>query len=159
MATLTDLGQEEFVLLTTYRRSGVPVSVPVWIAPATDGSGDLLITTTERTGKVRRLRNDPRLQLRPCDRTGGVVDDAPAVDARAELVSAPSEVLRLREMIRAKYGERMKVTAADQGRTDPEEAVRVIIRIPADSAAGPDTTDTTDTDAAGTAASASGERE
>ena len=36
VVSLADLAQEEFVSLTTYRRSGEAVSVPVWIAPATD---------------------------------------------------------------------------------------------------------------------------
>ena len=58
MATLANLAQEEFVSLTTYRRSGAAVSVPVWIAPATDASGGLLVTTTEPSGKVKRLRHD-----------------------------------------------------------------------------------------------------
>jgi PPOX class probable F420-dependent enzyme len=72
MATLADLAQEEFVSLTTYRRSGDAVSVPVWIAPATDARGGLLVTTTERSAKVKRLRRDRRVQLRPCDRRGAV---------------------------------------------------------------------------------------
>jgi PPOX class probable F420-dependent enzyme len=129
MATLADLAQEEFVSLTTYRRSGVPVSVAVWIAPATDGSGALLVTTTARSGKVKRLRNDPRVELRPCDRHGGVAAGAPVVSATAEIVEDPSEVRRLREAIRAKYGARMKVTAADRGSADPEEPARAILRI------------------------------
>ena len=129
MATLADLAQEEFVSLTTYRRSGVAVSVPVWIAPATDASGGLLVTTTERSGKVKRLRHDRRVQLRPCNRHGGVPADAPAVSAQADIVGAAGEVRRLREMIRAKYGSRMKITAADQGISDPAEPVRVILRI------------------------------
>ena len=35
----------------------------------------------------------------------------------------------MREAIRAKYGSRMKVTAADQGIADPAEPARVILRI------------------------------
>jgi hypothetical protein len=35
----------------------------------------------------------------------------------------------LREAIRAKYGSRMKVTAADQGIVDPAESARVVLRI------------------------------
>jgi PPOX class probable F420-dependent enzyme len=81
MAALADLAREEFVSLTTYRRSGAAVSVPVWIAPATDASGGLLVTTTERSGKVKRLRHDRRVQLRLCDRRGAVAADAPAVSA------------------------------------------------------------------------------
>ncbi len=129
MAALADLAQEEFVSLTTYRRSGVAVSVAVWIAPATDASGALLVTTTARSGKVKRLRHDRRVQLRPCDRRGVVAADAPVVSAEADIVDEASEVRRLREAIRAKYGERMKVTAADQGILDPAEPARVVLAI------------------------------
>ena len=129
MATLADLGREEFVSLTTYRRSGDAVSVAVWIAPDTEANGGLLVTTTERSGKVKRLRRDRRVQLRPCDRRGTVAADAPTVSAQADIISAASEVRRMREAIRAKYGERMKVTAADQGVVDPAEPARVILRI------------------------------
>jgi PPOX class probable F420-dependent enzyme len=123
------LAPEEFVSLTTYRRSGAAVSVPVWIAPATDVSGGLLVTTTESSGKVKRLRHDRQVQLRPCDRRGAVAADAPAVSAQADIVRAAGDVRRLREVIRAKYGSRMKITAADQGVLDPVEPVRVILRI------------------------------
>jgi PPOX class probable F420-dependent enzyme len=129
MVTLADLAQEEFVSLTTYRRSGAAVSVPVWIAPATDATGGLLVTTTERSGKVKRVRHDRRVQLRPCDRRGAVAADAPTVSAQAEIVRAAGDVRRLREVIRAKYGSRMKITAADQGILDPTEPLRVILRI------------------------------
>jgi PPOX class probable F420-dependent enzyme len=129
MATLADLAQEEFVSLTTYRRSGAAVSVPVWIAAATDAEGGLLVTTTEGSGKVKRLRHDRRVKLRPCDRQGAVTAGAPVVSARASIVDAEDEVRRLREAIRAKYGSRMKITAADQGIVDPAEAARVILRI------------------------------
>jgi PPOX class probable F420-dependent enzyme len=129
LTTLADLAQEEFVSLTTFRRSGAAVSVAVWIAPATDAQGGLLITTTERSGKVKRLRHDRRVQLRPCDRRGAVALGAPTVAAQAEIVQDPEEVRRLRAAIRVKYGSRMKVTAADEGISDPAEPGRVILRI------------------------------
>ncbi len=105
------------------------MSVPVWIAPATDATGGLLVTTTERSGKVKRLRHDRRVQLRPCDRRGGVGANAPTVAGQADIIAAADEVRRMREAIRAKYGSRMKVTAADQGIADPAEPARVILRI------------------------------
>lgn len=131
MASLAALAQEEFVSLTTYRRSGLAVSVPVWIAPATDADDVLLVTTTERSGKVKRLRRDPTVQLRACDRRGEVAPDAPVVSARAQIIDAPEDVRRLREAIRAKYGSRMKIIAADGGRSDPAEPARIILRITA----------------------------
>jgi uncharacterized protein len=129
VVTLADLAQEEFVSLTTYRRSGNAVSVPVWIAPATDATGGLLVTTIDRSGKVKRLRHDRRVRLRPCDRRGTVAADAPTVAAQADIIGAAEEVRQMREAIRVKYGSRMKVTAADQGIADPAEPARVILRI------------------------------
>jgi PPOX class probable F420-dependent enzyme len=131
MINLADFAREEFVSLTTYRRSGEAVSVPVWIAPAKDRGGGLLVTTTARSGKVKRLRHDPRVQLRPCDRLGAVAADAPALAGQAEIVTAADDVRRLRQAIRAKYGSRMKITAADHGIVDPAEPARVILRITA----------------------------
>ncbi len=103
--------------------------MPVWIAPATDAGGGLLVTTTERSGKVKRLRHDRTVQLRPCDRRGAVAANAPTVAAQADVIGAAEEVRRLREAIRAKYGSRMKVTAADQGIVDPAEPARIVLRI------------------------------
>jgi PPOX class probable F420-dependent enzyme len=130
MADLADMGREEFVSLTTYRRSGVAVSVPVWIAASADDDGALLITTTRRSGKVKRVRHDPRIELRPCARRGEVAADAPTVSANAEIVEDPAEVRRLREAIRAKYESRMKLTAADAGtEAADDEPTRVILRV------------------------------
>ena len=76
---LLSLADERFVSLTTFRRTGEPVSTPVWIARSGDG---LVVLTPSGSGKVKRLRNDPRVVLRPCGRFG-TVGDAPADEAVA----------------------------------------------------------------------------
>lgn len=50
-------------LLVTYRRDGTPVPTPVWAAEA---DGRLYVRTERAAGKVKRLRNDPRLLVAPC---------------------------------------------------------------------------------------------
>jgi uncharacterized protein len=65
------LGDERFVFLTTFGKSGEPVSTPVWIAR--DG-GALVVTTPATSGKVKRIRNSPRVEVRPCSRRGRVKD-------------------------------------------------------------------------------------
>ena len=65
------LGDEEFLSLTTFRRSGERVSTPMWVAR--DGDALLMFTPTT-SGKVKRLRNDPCVELRPCGRFGRVED-------------------------------------------------------------------------------------
>ncbi len=98
---LRALGDERFVSLTTFRRTGVPVATAVWIAR--DGD-DLVVTTPAGSGKVKRLRHDSRVELRPCDRFGRVADDAEVVVATAEIVGPDVDEPRREGLLRDKYG-------------------------------------------------------
>ncbi|HSK58696.1 MAG TPA: pyridoxamine 5'-phosphate oxidase family protein [Actinomycetospora sp.] len=62
---LAALGDESFVSLTTSRRTGDAVATPVWVARDDAADGTLVVTTPASSGKVERLRRDPR------GRTGG----------------------------------------------------------------------------------------
>ena len=98
---LRDLGDEDFVQLTTFRRSGEPVSTPVWVVR----DGDVLVVTTpSQSGKVKRLRNDPRVELRPCDRFGRVRDGVEAVAGVAEVLTDEASLERATGLLREKYG-------------------------------------------------------
>ncbi|CAN5227694.1 hypothetical protein BH11ACT5_BH11ACT5_15680 [soil metagenome] len=94
------LGDESFVSLTTFRKSGEGVSTPVWIAREGD---TLIVTTPSRTGKVKRLRNDSRVELRPSNRMGKVHPDAPAFTGDAEIIEDAGAVERMGETFLAKY--------------------------------------------------------
>lgn len=98
------LADAAYALLTTFRRSGQPVSSPVWIAPAADGSEHLVVITVDGTGKVKRLRHTARVELQPCDVRGRVADDAPTFRGEGVVVRAPDEVAAVRAGIVAKYG-------------------------------------------------------
>ncbi|GAA2749246.1 PPOX class F420-dependent oxidoreductase [Amnibacterium kyonggiense] len=98
---LSAVGRRRYVSLTTFRRTGVPVSTAVWIAPNDDA---LVVLTGGSSGKAKRLRNDPRVELRECDMRGRVRAGAPVVDAHAEVVADAEEVERLLAGHRAKYG-------------------------------------------------------
>lgn len=50
------------VLLTTYRRDGTPVGTAVNIAVDGDRA---YVRTPHRTGKVKRLRNNPNVEIAP----------------------------------------------------------------------------------------------
>ena len=106
--TLTAMGDEQYVSLTTFRRSGAPVATAVWIARDADA---LVVTTGGDSGKVKRLRNDGRVELRPCSRSGAVADGAPVVHAVAEVVDDPERAEQLRLAIAAKYGLQYKAVA------------------------------------------------
>jgi len=67
----TTLSEQRFVSLTTFKRNGEGVSAPMWIGR--DGA-DLFIWTPADSWKVKRVRNDPRVQLAPSSRSGKVRD-------------------------------------------------------------------------------------
>lgn len=97
---LLDLAGERFVLLTTFRASGEPVPTPVWVAR----DGDVLVVLTPAgSGKVKRLRRDPRVLVQPCGRFGAVREGRPAVAATCEVRELPEDVARARQVVRAGY--------------------------------------------------------
>lgn len=91
---------ENFVSLTTFRKSGKPVSTPVWIAR--DGAA-LIVTTPADSGKVKRLRKNSRVELQPSSRRGVVPDGAQQVSGTAEILTDPSTVDRFGGVFLAKY--------------------------------------------------------
>jgi hypothetical protein len=94
-----DLAAERYVSLATFRRDGREVRTPVWIAR--DGR-DLVVYTNARSGKAKRLRNDERVRLAPCDARGKPRGEW--VEARGRLRDEPSARERGLEAIRHKYG-------------------------------------------------------
>lgn|GEM_PF-294315 len=85
-------------LLTTFRRDGTPVSTPVWAAPA---DGRLYVRSERAAGKLKRLRNDPRVLLAPCTVHGKPLG-AP-FEARARALAAAEEPLAER-VLANRYG-------------------------------------------------------
>jgi uncharacterized protein len=128
---MTTLAEEPYVSLTTYRRTGAGVPTAVWIAPG-DG-GALLVVTTPDSGKVKRLRRDPRVSMVPCSRTGKVREGVPPVTGRAELITEPAEVTRLRAVIGRKYRLAYRLTMLLERITGRRD--RVIVRITPDAPA------------------------
>jgi len=94
------LGDENFVSLTTFRKSGAGVSTPVWIAREGD---TLIVTTPSRSGKVKRLRNSGRVELSPSSRMGKVPDGAPVLAGEAVIVDDRASVARMGQTFLAKY--------------------------------------------------------
>jgi len=118
-----EIAASPFVSLGTFRRNGAEVAVPVWIAR----DGDELIVTSERaTGKVKRLRNDSRVTLRPCSRMGAVDPDAITVTAEGRVAAPATEDARADAALRRKYGLQYRAILGF------EKVVRTIQRRPGD---------------------------
>lgn len=98
---LADLANAKYVSLTTYKRDGGSSATPVWIADL--GDGTIGFTTEAGSLKVRRIRNDSRVVVQPCDMRGRVEQGAPRVEAVASVLEG-DESDRVRAKIAAKYG-------------------------------------------------------
>ncbi len=73
-ADTTAIDRAKYVLLTTFRRDGRAVAAPVWVVRHDDGWA---CTTGADSGKVKRLRHTPTIEVVPCDVRGRVADGAP----------------------------------------------------------------------------------
>lgn len=99
--SVLDLADEEFLLLTTTRRSGVDVPTAVWVGR--DGDS-LIVTTGADSGKVKRIRHTPRVTLQVCDRAGRPTAGAPIVLGHPVIDDSPEARERLHAIFTAKYG-------------------------------------------------------
>lgn len=95
---MDEIDTARYVALTTFRKDGSPKATPVWI---TGSGGSYRFTTGADSWKVRRLRNDPRVEVRVSDMrgrvdphatvyrgSGYVLDDDAAVEAAQAAVTA-----------------------------------------------------------------------
>lgn len=97
------IAEEKYVSFTTYRRSGEPVSTPVWIAPIGDERAGF--TTGASAGKAKRLAHTSRVILRPCDRSGRVAPQTSEVIGQAR-VALPEDPLfeKVKQAVAKTYG-------------------------------------------------------
>ena len=102
------ISDEKYLAFTTYRKTGDAVSTPVWVVPVSDGR--IGFWTAMGTGKTKRLRNDPRVEVQPSDVRGNVKDGSDAVSGTAEMVQSGQLFDEVHSRVRAKYGFMTKLT-------------------------------------------------
>jgi hypothetical protein len=95
------LDEEKYILFTTFRADGTPVSTPVWIVPLDDGTFGFW--TSSGSGKAKRLAHTDRVTVQPCDARGKVKQGSVELAATARLVEG-SEMAPVAAKIKAKYG-------------------------------------------------------
>ncbi|ARJ06421.1 hypothetical protein GCM10010988_16650 [Cnuibacter physcomitrellae] len=125
--TFEELGRERYVALTTYRRSGVAVTTPVWIVA--DGD-DLLVVTGAQTGKAKRIRHTPRVTLRGSTVRGRVNERMDSTEGHAEIVTDEAGMAAAERAFREKYGWQFAASAVVENALVRDEAAgRILLRI------------------------------
>jgi len=69
MSALKELESKKHISLETYRRNKEPVRTPVWFV-IKDNS--ILVVTREKTGKMKRIRNDQQVKIAACTMRGKI---------------------------------------------------------------------------------------
>ena len=104
MATVEQLGSEKYVLLTTFRKDGRAVGTPLWVASVDGGLG---FWTPTNTGKIKRIRNNARVTVQPCDVRGNPSGEPVEAHAR---IGDRDDWARVREAMVGKYGLTARLT-------------------------------------------------
>lgn len=98
MSDVERLGRGSYLLVTTFRKDGTPVPTPVWVGR--DGD-ELIVWTQTAAGKVKRVRNNPTVELTACDLRGKPRGDT--VKGTARILDADGTE-RGRRLLKKKYG-------------------------------------------------------
>jgi len=96
---------QRYLNLETFKKSGQGVKTPVWFAADPSAKLDsndakLYVYTIGVSGKVKRIRNNPRVNVAPCDMRGGLRGDW--VPARAEILTG-AEAQHGMQLLNRKY--------------------------------------------------------
>ena len=99
MRDLKQFRDRQYLSLETFRKNGVGVKTTVWFAQ----EGDMLyIWAPGDSGKIKRIRNNPRVNIAPCKRFGTVTGEWMA--AQASVDDSAAAVRHVEIMLGRKLG-------------------------------------------------------
>ena len=103
---IAQFANAKYLNLETFRKSGTGVRTPVWFAQApaqssaVSGPGVFYVYSEADAGKVKRIRNNPKVRVAPCDMRGNL--RGAWVEARARICAA-EEAAQGQQLLRRKY--------------------------------------------------------
>lgn len=98
MDGFADLVTHQYINLITYRRSGEAVATPVWFVIE---HPHLYVRTGQNASKVKRIRNNPLVEIEPCDARGKPL--GVRLFAQARMLDS-NDHARIDRLLNQKYG-------------------------------------------------------
>jgi PPOX class probable F420-dependent enzyme len=89
---------QKYISLATFRKSGAAVQTPVWFV---EENGVTYIYSLPEAGKVKRIRNNPRVRIAACDMRGKVKGEW--IEGKARVLGSKEAEIGNEALIR-KYG-------------------------------------------------------
>ena len=124
MAAVDQFKGQKYLNLETFRRSGESMKTPVWFVQEGE---TFYVQTLANSGKVKRIRNNGRVNITPCK-----MDGAPTgtwVPASAREITGAEIAGKVNHLLEKKYGLMKKMfalQAARQGRKDTVLEIKLI---------------------------------
>ncbi|HEY9089346.1 MAG TPA: PPOX class F420-dependent oxidoreductase [Anaerolineaceae bacterium] len=97
-SSLAQFSQQNYLSIESFRKNGQSVKTPVWFVQ--DGD-TLYVRTVANSGKVKRIRRNPQVNVAPCSGSGDLRGEW--VSAQAREVSGEIEK-RVDSLLGRKYG-------------------------------------------------------
>jgi PPOX class probable F420-dependent enzyme len=96
---IAQFAHAKYLNLETFRKTGVGIRTPVWFAQE-PGREVFYVYSEADAGKIKRVRNNPKVRIAPCNFRGNLL--GAWVDARARICQ-PDEALHGQQLLRDKY--------------------------------------------------------
>jgi len=95
---LEQFQNKEYIRLETFKRNGQVVATPVWFVIA---NGTVYTRSYANSGKVKRMKNNPRVRIAPSDALGR--SHGLTLEGRAVRASGDMEI-KISQLLYRKYG-------------------------------------------------------
>jgi len=95
----TNLVRENYISLTTFRKTGEAVATPMWFA---DSFVTIYVESGANAGKLKRIRHTVRVTLAPCTLSGKVTGSV--IEGKARILTEPQEIMAAQAAMSKKYG-------------------------------------------------------
>lgn len=121
MDNLKRFNKQKYLTIETFRRNGKGVRTPVWFVQ----EGEILyVQTGANSGKVKRIRNNGRVNIAPCKMDGTLIGTWIGADARENKECEVSK--KVNRLLDMKYGLMKKLLSATASRDGSQEIILVI---------------------------------
>ena len=114
------LSPYEFLLLTTFRKSGVGIPTAMWFAYE---HGKLYMVNDRSTGKLKRIRAANSVLVAPCDWMGNLL--GPQIEGYARELPV-DEHAHADAVLAQKYGEQYEMDSSEADGEDEETYIEVV---------------------------------
>jgi PPOX class probable F420-dependent enzyme len=118
MAGFDELQKHQYINLETFRRNGVSMKTPVWFVQE---GNTVFVRTDANSGKVKRIRNNSRVNIALCKMDGTLQGEWIAATARE--VNDENTDRKVDHLLDQKYGLMKKLFSLTSGRNSQKNTV------------------------------------